>query len=130
MKINMKFNSIDIEGEFTGQINLLAGYSGTGKTLLMKAMQLYCLDNNISYRYIDYKNKDDTTEQIYNYCKNVKIVMLDNADLYISDELLDELSKTADLIIMSLKQTQLISMDRVKRYVINYNNLKLQLEEF
>ena len=96
----------------------------------MKALILHCTKNGISYRYVDYKNKDMSEEEILSYCNGAKVIMLDNADLYLTDKLLDEISKSADMIIMSLKQTYMISMDKVKRYIVNYENMKLELEEF
>lgn len=130
MKIITKFNSIDIEANLTGKINILEGNSGTGKTLLMKAIKLYCADNNISYRHLDYENRNDTVEQLTSYCNNAQIITIDNADLFISDELLESLCKTAKLIIVSLKQTHLISMDKTHTYIVHYENNNLSLEEF
>lgn len=126
--ISISFCGIDMSIKFTEKINLLAGYSGTGKTLLMKAITLYCSNNKIPYRYIDYNNKGMGKDEILAYCKSARVVMLDNADLYISDSLLSDISKNADIVILSLKQTQLISMDKVKQYIVRYDNMKLSLE--
>lgn len=130
MKINAVFNNINIEANFTGKLNILEGNSGTGKTLLMKAIKLYCLSNSIPYRHLDYTNKDDTVEQLISYCSKTQIITIDNADLFISDELLEGLCKTAKLIIISLKQTHLISMDKTHTYIVHYENNHLSLEEF
>lgn len=128
--IDISFSGIDMHIRFDGKINLLAGYSGTGKTLLMKAVTLHCAQNGISYRYVDYKNKDMSEEEIISYCKGAKVIMLDNADLYITDKLLSKISESADIVIMSLKQTHLISMDKVKGYIVHYENMNLELEGF
>lgn len=128
--IDITFNGIEMHIKFNGKINLLAGYSGTGKTLLMKALILQCTKKGIPYRYLDYKNKGMSEEEIASYCNGAKVIMLDNADLYLTDKLLNEISKSADIIVMSLKQTYMISMDKVKRYIVNYENMKLELEEF
>lgn len=130
MKISTIFNGISIEANFTGKLNVLEGNSGTGKTLLMKAIKLYCLSNNIQYRHLDYNNKNDTVEQLVSYCNKAQIITIDNADLFISDELLECLCKTAKLIVISLKQTQLISMDKTHTYIVHYENNHLSLEEF
>lgn len=128
--VDIFFSGIEMHMKFDSKINLLGGYSGTGKTLLMKAITLHCTQSGISYRYVDYKNKDMTEEEIASYCKSAKIVMLDNADLYITDKLLNLLSESADMIIMSLKQTHLISMKNVKEYIVHYENMRLELEGF
>ena len=51
MVINTIFNGITVNVELNKGVNLLSGNSGTGKTLLMQAIELYCLNEGISYTF-------------------------------------------------------------------------------
>ena len=104
MLIQTRYSGTQIKVNIKSGVNILEGYSGTGKTFLMKGIVYYCKSNKISYSYIDYKDIDRGSDIIKASCRNKDIVMLDNADLYISNELLEEIKKTAKIIIISLKQ--------------------------
>ena len=112
MVINTIFNGITVNVELNKGVNLLSGNSGTGKTLLMQAIELYCLNEGISY-----------------ICSNSDVVLLDNADLYITEDLLKEIKCGDKLIVISLKISNKISMKYVREYLLNYEKMYLSLEE-
>ena len=101
---------------------------------MIKAFLLYHfywqqLANKISYSYIDYKDIDRGSDIIKASCRNKDIVMLDNADLYISNELLEEIKKTAKIIIISLKQIYMIDTSNCNFYYVTYENSQITTEE-
>ena len=103
MVINTIFNGITVNVELNKGVNLLSGNSGTGKTLLMQAIELYCLNEGISYTFGKSEFANYAPEQIVSICSNSDVVLLDNADLYITEDLLKEIKCGDKLIVISLK---------------------------
>ena len=68
-------------------------------------------------------------EQIVSICSNSDVVLLDNADLYITEDLLKEIKCGDKLIVISLKISNKISMKNVREYLVNYEKMYLSLEE-
>ena len=124
----MQYSGINIDCVFENKISLLSGYSGTGKTLLMKATELHCLNNGISCRYCDFRYREMSIEQIEKICAGVKVVLFDNADLYLNNKLLDKLKNSAEHIIICMKDTSDIDMFNITRYLVDYENLELTIE--
>ncbi len=101
MVINTIFNGITVNVELNKGVNLLSGNSGTGKTLLMQAIELYCLNEGISYTFGKSEFANYAPEQIVSICSNSDVVLLDNK----------------------------ISMKNVREYLVNYEKMYLSLEE-
>ena len=129
MVINTIFNGITVNVELNNGVNLLSGNSGTGKTLLMQAIELYCLNEGISYTFGKSEFANYAPEQIVSICSNSDVVLLDNADLYITEDLLKEIKCGDKLIVISLKISNKISMKNVREYLVNYEKMYLSLEE-
>ena len=129
MIISQTFNDITIEAEIFKGVNLLSGNSGTGKTLLMQSIELYCANNNIKYAFLNYRNKDNTKEQIISLCQNTDIVMIDNADLFITNDIIREILEISNYIVISLKDSSKIDGRKIRECIVHYDCLKLTLEE-
>lgn len=128
LNIKMDYNGININCHFDDGVCMLSGYSGTGKTLLMKAIEFYCVNNSIKCRYCDFRYKDMTEQQIENACLGADVLILDNADLYLNNKLLEKLKKNAQQIIICMKDTTTIDMSNITEYLVNYSNLSLTIE--
>lgn len=129
MLIQTRYSGTQIKVNIKSGVNILEGYSGTGKTFLMEGIVSYCKSNKISYSYIDYRDIDRGSDIIKASCRNKDIVMLDNADLYISNELLEGIKKTAKIIIISLKQIYMIDTSNCNFYYVTYENSQITAEE-
>ncbi len=125
LSVNEQYNGININVFFDSKLNILVGNSGTGKTLLMSALDLYCLNNNIKCRLCNYNDANLSKEQIMTVCKGSDVLLLDNSDLYVDDELLKKLLGTSKIIIMSMKDTSGIDTDQSEQYLVEYNDLSL-----
>ena len=123
LSVNEQYNGININVFFDSKLNILVGNSGTGKTLLMSALDLYCLNNNIKCRLCNYNDANLSKEQIMTVCKGSDVLLLDNSDLYVDDELLKKLLGTSKIIIMSMKDTSGIDTDQSEQYLVEYNDL-------
>lgn len=78
--------------------------SGTGKSFLFTLIYEYCKENNIPIALLNYTATDFGDEAIISSCKNKSVVIFDNADLYLSNNIIS--SVTADVIIMSIKNVE------------------------
>ena len=131
-KLNLKFNfsGIDIDANFKNNFGILVRDSGTGKTLLMKAAELYCLKNDIAYQYMDSNTRTYTQEQILNILSDKEVVLLDNADLYLTNDILNTLrSDTNRFILICIKDTSKLNIRYASEYFVHYRDLYLTIEE-
>ena len=122
IKQNMYGVSFDINLE--GSINILTGDSGSGKSFLCRAIQSYHkFIEDIPCVYIDYNILDlrDDEDFILSVCKNVKLVTLDNADLYLTPELLRKLKEMCETIIVCVKDISGLNIQDACIYKVNYS---------
>lgn len=131
MNIDTIYNGISINIEISNRVNALVGNSGTGKTLLMKAIQLYCLRNNIRHIYCNSDIMSLSSKQILEICSDKCVVLLDNADLYLNNELLSKIKSSEDVkvIIICMKDTSKINMYEVSEYIVKYSDKKITIRE-
>jgi hypothetical protein len=96
------------------QINVLQGISGEGKTYLFYLMSAYAINNDIPMRVINSQlfssasvavKSEEVCNLVLSICKDVDVLILDNADLYLTHELLEKLKKFANTIIISIKNS-------------------------
>ena len=91
-------------GKFADKINILTGSSATGKSLLLRKLRDYLeFDKRYSYGYIDTysavngKSYADVVDEI----GVVDICLMDNADLYLTNRMLEKLSARCGCVILS-----------------------------
>ena len=77
------------------------GGSGVGKTLLFGLLNDYFKEHKISCTYVNYKFSSKDTKLITDYCKGAQVVICDNADLYMTVELAEQLQRQGSIIIMA-----------------------------
>ena len=80
---NVKCNIILQEG-----IGACFDLSGSGKTFAFKIIENYCEQNDIPCRKFDYTAMGSSLEFFITACKGKDVVIFDNADLYITPEIL------------------------------------------
>lgn len=129
MKIKQIFNGIDVDIDLKDGVNLLSGDSGTGKTLVMQAIELFCASNNISCTFLNYRHRNLSEDQIITSCASSRIILIDNADLFITQNILNEVRDSSDCIVLSLKDSSKIDGRNITEYLVDYGNLQLRLKE-
>lgn len=129
LEIKTIYNGININGTFRKGLNILVGYSGTGKSLLLAAVDLYCIQNDIKCILCNYNDAILSEDKIINICRGFDIVLLDNADLYITNDILINIRNMAEIVIMSMKNTSAISTGDAREYIVEYDKLRLDAEE-
>ena len=130
LDIKIVYSGVTVCAEFHNKLNLLSGFSGTGKTFLMQAIELYCLNEKINCIYCDFRYMYFDEEQIKIMCKNAEVVLLDNADLYLTDSILSWLKEQGKMLIICMKDTSYIDMEDMHEYIVSYENEKIIIEEF
>ena len=126
--LQFDYNSMDIHmcGKFESRCNILSDSSGTGKTLLLSTLLFYCMEQGYRVRHYDYAHPLEKVELGYD------ILLLDNADLYLTQELLDSLCDLDGLIVISGHKVQYeLKFPRYsKDYYCDYLNRVLNVKEF
>lgn len=129
LSINERYSGINIDTCFDSKLNILVGNSGTGKTLLISAIDLHCLNNNIKCRLCNYNDANLSKQQLIAVCSESDVLLLDNSDLYIDNELLEKLLSMSKIIIMSIKDTSSISTGESEQYLVEYSNMDLTVRK-
>lgn len=131
LKIKEKLNGVFFDVSFQDKINILRGPSGSGKTFLFNTISAYCYTKGISYAFIDYRFLASNDEGlILSHCIGKDILLFDNADLYMSSELFNEVRKLGSTIIMSIKNTYGLNMSEARSYRVMYEGNSLKTRRF
>lgn len=126
IKLDRTMGGIVYNINFTDRINVIKGASGTGKTFLFNTLASYFVNNKIPYALIDYRFlATGDKDLIYPHCLNKKVIILDNADLYLTKELFDKIKDSDATIILSKKSTFGLDMEDAHLYTIEYANSSL-----
>lgn len=129
LSVSYKFNTINININFDAEVNVLSSYSGTGKTLLISALDTYCMLSGYKHTLLNYNDTQKTTDQLVNQCKDSDVILIDNGDSFDIDSLLKKIRDSDKIIIVELKNTYKIDMTTVREYLVHYENLQVTIEE-
>lgn len=121
LKLDEVFNGIHFNVSFEDKVNLFDGNSGEGKTFMFKMIKTYLKVKGVSCFYICSEMFDFPLETIKSICRGKSVVIFDNADLYLTQDLLDSVVKTADTIIINMKNPYNLVMSDVGFYSLNYD---------
>lgn len=129
MTMNLMSNPINVCVSFEKGVSILDGFSGEGKTFLIKLIKSYCKRTGISSIYITC-DTGISAESIEKECVNKEVILLDNADLYMTRKLFSYLKSLKNsIVIMSLKRSFLYDSYDCKTYLVCYDNNSITLEE-
>jgi ABC-type polar amino acid transport system ATPase subunit len=98
--------------------------SGTGKSFLFTIIYEYCKENGIPIALLNYTATDFGDEAIINSCKNKSVVIFDNADLYLSNNIIS--SVTADVVIMSIKSVEKYRFNDYGEYSVESSRYEIK----
>lgn len=129
LSVSYKFNTININASFDAGVNILSSPSGTGKTLLISALDTYCMLSEYKHTLLNYNDARKTIDQLVSICRDSDIILIDNGDLFDMDSLLKQIRDSDKIIIVALKNTYKIDMTTVREYLVHYENLHVTIEE-
>ena len=125
LHLNEVFNKIHFDVLFIDKINLFSGLSGEGKTFLFMVLDEYLLESGVSYSHFDSRYTNYSEDQLISLCVNKDVVIFDNADLYLTQRILDYVFKNVDIFIISIKFYCRLRFDLFNFYAINYSGNSL-----
>lgn len=128
LNIDTVFNDIHVHASFSKGLTFLRGFSGTGKTLLMKAIEVHCLTNKIKCHYFDFRASDLMEDSICTLVNALDVVLFDNADLYLTQSILKEINCNDKYLIICMKDTTSLSTANSNNYLVRYQELNLTIE--
>lgn len=122
ISINNK-SPIRVDAKFNDGINVIYCYSGTGKTFLFTKLNDYYANNNMHrVSLINYNFYNKSVDAVIDFCKGSDLILLDNADLYISHDLINRLKSICNCIVVSMKNTLFFDKYEVSELSVEYNN--------
>lgn len=124
-KMKELINGVYFDVNFIDKINIIKQLSGTGKTFLFKTMNEYCKLYDISCLYCDYRFADFSEQKIFSLCEDYEMIILDNADLYLTTDLFTSLQELNKFIIVSIKSTVGLDMQQAGTYAVKYDEQSL-----
>lgn len=98
--VNDQILKIKVNVNFKEGYNILLDNSSTGKTLLISLLSDYLKFNNIPYIKCDFSNMTLLKKAINVIEDSVKVILLDNADLYLTGEMIDRMLSVKDRVII------------------------------
>ncbi|MBE5869898.1 MAG: hypothetical protein E7294_01360 [Lachnospiraceae bacterium] len=124
MKIVIDNNSqIKIDADFFEGVNVIFGYSGTGKTFLFDRINdYYANSKELNVTLINYQFCDKKEDLIVEFCEKSDLILLDNADLYLTESLIDKLRAECKCIVISMKNTVFFSHNEITVLSVEYDN--------
>jgi len=145
------YNSIHISCSLDNGVSVLTGASGSGKSLFLHALAAYLRLHHVRVALCDASFIHKSSDEIISYCKceldidelfklfsddldskdelleSPTIVLLDNADLYATNELIKELRDMYDYVVMSLHRFDKLDMTEVFSYSVRYIDSELRV---
>ena len=128
--LSCNFENIKIDAKFYDKICVFHNDSGSGKTLLMSAIDSYCNDEiDIPCFIVDYRFHNRSASDIISAIGDAQVVCLDNSDLYMTYELYDKLLDSGKLVIISSHTMRGIRVGKTMMiYRIEIDNNKLKVK--
>lgn len=141
LEINEVIGSILINANFCERVNVLRSDSGTGKSflfdlLLAGALIQNCSFYNLKFGLIDYNtilNGSLIKEHIIEVCKNKDVILMDDADLYLSRSLIRELLIEFPnlMFIISIKFLHsILGIESFAFYTLEHTPHKLMVKKY
>lgn len=126
-EINESYSGINVTAKLRSRICFFYGQSGLGKTFFFRIVKSVCSLRGLVCTVMDYNNIEKSEEDIISFCKNSDIVILDNADLYLTNHMLRSLN--ASTILVSVKTIAEWDKEDAGLYTISYNESNLSVRE-
>lgn len=127
LKICSALCGIHFDIEFLDKLCLFTGKSAEGKTFAFKAMDEYCRSTGMKCRYFDSTCFERSIESMKLDCIGQEIVIFDNADLYLTQELLDHALSIASTVIVSMKSYFRLNFESAGLYKVSFNSSSLSI---
>lgn len=126
IKIEENLGGIDFSIQFDDRVNLLTGHSGTGKTFMLKMMADYFMLEGVSCAFFNRKTMELSQKAMKEACIGKDVIIFDDADLYLTQELLDYASDVGTVIV-SMKSFYTLGFKSLGFYLVEYSENRLEV---
>lgn len=122
------YGEISVKVSLPQRINIVRGNSGTGKTFLAKVLGQLVMKGYevVSIKFDNYKAI--SYEKISTFGDNT-LLILDNADLYMSSELQRALLNNAATCLIFTRDTRFFNITNSALCIVNYEGKELSIRE-
>lgn len=102
-------SDISLNINIADRVAIFLDGAGTGKTFMFQMLASYCVINNIPYEKFNYSSENKDFEWFKLSIKKADIVIMDNADLYMTPELFDYLKSCDKQVLISIKHPKCLT---------------------
>lgn len=134
--LNKEIGGINFDVSFKDKVCVLMGFSGTGKTFLLKTLKT-CLDTKgLRCIYVDPSNLNElgmTEKDLKSIIsRGVQVVLFDNASFYLTDTLFNAAVENSDFVLISTNYLNDTDLGPVGYYDIDFSGdtLKVMRETY
>lgn len=137
LTMNRKIGGIDFDIKFDDRVCIMMGFSGTGKTFLLKTL-MSCLSlKNISCLYIspdELRNlgvDEDSLEALI-YKSKPRVILFDNASFYLTNALAQAALTVCEFIIIGTNYLTYVNLGKCGYYDLDFegNILRVRRESY
>jgi len=123
ININDSIGGITLNVHFQEKFCYLDNASGTGKSFLFRLLRRYYKEQDLVVIHVNYETETSTESTLMDYCKHADVVLLDNADLYLTRHIIQKFRELDIQVIICMKNIrQVYSSDFVLYDVIYEGN--------
>ena len=130
MKIDWTYKGVSdiaLHVDLSDQVAILFSDSGTGKTFLFQMLASYFVIHGIPYEKFDYSSENKELAWFQQSMKKADVVLLDNADLYMTKALFRDLKSSGKQVVISIKHTERLgSFENCGFYTVDYDGKSLR----
>lgn len=101
LMIDSEYSGVSVNAVIDNKLCYFFDESGTGKTFFFSIVKCFCDINGIKCSVLDFNDAQKDEDVILKDCEKMEVVILDNADLYLSNEILEKIA--APVVLISVK---------------------------
>ena len=126
--IDVQKSGFKVSVELVSKVMILFSDSGVGKTFLFDCLRSYCITHGLKYGIMTYSlisNKG--IDELRVFLSNFDVIMLNEADLYMTTELYKLLKELDAISLVELHRLILINDSDVKLVEVSFNENEIEL---
>lgn len=127
LSLNANVGGILLDVDFQDQFCYLSNASGTGKSFLFRLLRRYYKERDLTVIHVNYETETSTADILLDYCKHADVVLLDNADLYLTREMVKRLRKLDIQVVICMKNIREVYESDFVLYDVVYNDNVLRV---
>lgn len=124
MKLSFKYGTVNVVVDLPGQINIVRGDSGTGKSFVGKVLSQY-KTKGLNIQYVNFSSYNLLSAEFIEKLSSNYLIVLDNADLYMNKSLAAAIVKSSAVFIIYTRSLEYFNRDNSNLCFVEYGNGKL-----